>query len=291
MSGDDPKVSIYITTCNRLSKLQRAIDSVLKQTYKNIELIICDDASSDGTQNFIESLMLTDGRVKYIRNVSNAGACATRNLGIFSASGHFITGLDDDDEFTTDRIRTFVDSWKDEYAFCCANFIEKFADGNEKDYYLADGVIRYFDHKDLLFENPASNQIFTLTQRLKKIGGFDIRAKRLQDWDTWLRLSYQFGPFQRLPNSTYIMHHDHLGNEPRVSKSYSFANALRDLQERNNDLYSEENKDFMEYVVSLAESKASFKKTLKWALKNRAPGYFIKYFSQTIHTLREKTQS
>lgn len=286
MSELTPKVSIYITTCNRKNKLQRAIDSVLKQTYENIELIICDDASTDGTQEYIESLKSIDHRVKYIRNIVNKGACFTRNLGIFEASGKFITGLDDDDEFTAERISTFVKTWKDEYAFSCANFIERFSDGTVKSYYSQDEVVKTFDHNDLLFENPASNQVFTLTERLRKIGGFDVRAKRLQDWDTWLRLSFKFGKFQRLPVSTYVMNHDHLENEPRVSKSYSFANALRDLKDRNKVIYSEESNDFMNYVISLAENKADLRNTLKWALKNKAPGYVLKYFSQTLYSLR-----
>lgn len=57
--------------------------------------------------NFSSELELRDDRVRYFRNESNKGACETRNLGIFNAKGKFITGLDDDDEFTPNRLSFF----------------------------------------------------------------------------------------------------------------------------------------------------------------------------------------
>ncbi|WP_137468966.1 glycosyltransferase family 2 protein, partial [Escherichia coli] len=95
MSCDEKdKVSIYISTYNRVNKLKRAIFSVLKQDYTNIEIIVCDDASNDGTEEFMNDLVKFDNRVLYIRNTSNLGACATRNNAINVATGKFITGLD-----------------------------------------------------------------------------------------------------------------------------------------------------------------------------------------------------
>ncbi|MGL5898934.1 MAG: glycosyltransferase, partial [Lactobacillaceae bacterium] len=226
---------MYISTCNRLDKLKRAILSVQNQDYHNIEILVCDDASNDGTEDYINELMLSDTRVRYFRNNKNQGACATRNMGIFSASGFYITGLDDDDEFTSDRISLFLKNWDKRYAFICCDFDNRYLDVSSR--YYNDNSNSIFSYKDLLFDNPASNQIFTLTSRLKEIGGFDIRARRLQDWDTWLRLSYRFGEFLRLPFSTYIMHHDHVEGENRVSKSYSFLDALNDMSDRNKKIY------------------------------------------------------
>nr|HCI8715018.1 glycosyltransferase family 2 protein [Klebsiella variicola] len=86
------KVSVYISTHNRLERLKRAIQSVLNQEYSNLELLVCDDASNDGTKEYMEELCSKDNRVKYFRNDVNKGACATRNLGIRHATGFFITG-------------------------------------------------------------------------------------------------------------------------------------------------------------------------------------------------------
>ncbi|EHD22415.1 MULTISPECIES: glycosyltransferase [Brenneria] len=283
MSGKNkPKVSIYITTHNRLDKLRRAVDSVLKQDYPNIEVLVCDDASSDGTEEYISTLAEKDSRIVYLRNDNNQGACVARNMGIFKATGEFITGLDDDDEFTSNRIRFFVNNWSDELSFICCNFIERYIDGRNKLYYKGNKEYIEGNYEDLLFCNIASNQVFTTTEKLRKIGGFDIRARRLQDWDTWLRLSFEHGNFRRFKEATYVMHHDHKENEHRVSKSYPFSKALIDFKERNKDMYQGENLDFINFIISTVERRAGFLESLTWSFSKKAPKYAVKYALQFL---------
>ncbi|WP_368739229.1 hypothetical protein, partial [Enterococcus faecalis] len=82
----------------------------------------------------------------------------------------------------------FLKNWDDRYSFLCCNFKNKYLTGKEVYYYKIKKEHCIFNYKDMLFENEASNQIFTLTERLQQIHGFDKTVKRLQDWDTWLRL-------------------------------------------------------------------------------------------------------
>ncbi|KFD08384.1 glycosyltransferase [Raoultella planticola] len=282
-----PKVSVYISTHNRLDRLKRAIQSVLLQDYENIELLVCDDASQDGTQEYMNSLCSEDKRVLYFRNEVNKGACVTRNLGIFNATGQFITGLDDDDVFTTDRIKIFVDNWDDKYSFLCCNFYDCYSNGVKKLHYRNINENIHLTYKDILFDNLASNQVFTLTERMKKIGGFDARVKRLQDWDTWLRLGYSFGTFKILPKATYIMYHDHQQDEKRVSKAYPLSSALNELRERNAELYSIEETKFIDYLVLLESKKAKMVDSIIWSVKRKKPKYILKYieqfFSKNVH--------
>ncbi|EIV6707784.1 TPA: glycosyltransferase [Klebsiella aerogenes] len=286
MLGCQPLVSIYITTHNRVEKLKRAICSAQNQTYANIEILICDDASTDETQSFVEKVMMSDHRVQYFRNDSAAGACAARNLGIFGAQGEFITGLDDDDEFTPERVELFVANWDEKYSFLCCNFIERYRDGKESKYYK-NNMESYFNYKDMLFDNTASNQVFTLTGRLVEIGGFDIRAKRLQDWDTWLRLSHQFGQFKRLNAATYIMHHDHKIDEKRVSKSYPLSKALNDLKDRNRELYVGEDARFMEYIISSVRGESTLLESMKWSAKKKTARHIAKHLAQNVFKLKK----
>ncbi|MGR7765619.1 glycosyltransferase [Klebsiella aerogenes] len=281
MHSRTPLVSVYITTCNRLEKLKRALRSVKDQSYQNIEIIICDDASADGTQAYVEGLIREDARIHYFRNDTSKGACAARNLGIFHAQGEYITGLDDDDEFLPERISQFIEAWDNKYSFICCDFIERFSDGKTKKYYNTNSVEK-LTYVDMLFDNVASNQIFTLTERLKAIGGFDIRARRLQDWDTWLRLSHKFGEFIRLPIATYIMHHDHGIDEKRVSKSYLLSSSLIDLRDRNKDIYIDEHLKFMNFIISTEEKKAKPIDSIIWSIKRRTPKYMIKYALQSF---------
>lgn len=97
-----PLVSVIIPTYNRLKTLPVAIDSVLKQTYQNVEVIVVDDGSSDGTEEYVNKL--TDQRVKYVRTAANRGPAAARNLGVKQARGRYVAFQDSDDEWHADKL-------------------------------------------------------------------------------------------------------------------------------------------------------------------------------------------
>lgn len=90
-----PLVSFLVPSYNRADLLQQCINSLLSQTYKNIEVIVIDDASTDGTEEMIRTKF--GGVVKYIKNNSNRGVAYSRNLGLSCAKGEFIGLLDSDD--------------------------------------------------------------------------------------------------------------------------------------------------------------------------------------------------
>jgi glycosyltransferase involved in cell wall biosynthesis len=105
------KVSVYIPTRNRVDLLAAAVRSVLAQQFTDLELIVVDDASTDGTVLFLESITREDRRVRALRNESPRGAPASRNKAITQATGDFITGLDDDDTFEPQRLSALHDCW------------------------------------------------------------------------------------------------------------------------------------------------------------------------------------
>jgi glycosyltransferase involved in cell wall biosynthesis len=94
---DEGTVSVIIPTHNRSAYLRRAVASVLRQSYENIEVIIVDDASTDDTPEVVTSV--GDERVTYLRNQRNVGANASRNRGLCTAVGEYIAFLDDDDYY------------------------------------------------------------------------------------------------------------------------------------------------------------------------------------------------
>ncbi len=97
-------VSIIIPTYNRSASLARAIESCIRQRYGNVEIIIIDDFSSDGTPQTIASYALKDARIKSVRHTANRGVSSALNTGIKNSSGSFITFLDDDCELLPDAI-------------------------------------------------------------------------------------------------------------------------------------------------------------------------------------------
>jgi len=98
----EPLVSIIIPTYNRQNTILRAVESVLNQTYKNWELIIVDDGSTDNTKNILKSY-LKNKKIRYFKT-KNKGVCHARNFGMEKASGEYMGFLDSDDEFVRNKL-------------------------------------------------------------------------------------------------------------------------------------------------------------------------------------------
>jgi glycosyltransferase involved in cell wall biosynthesis len=109
MMKKEPLVSCIIPTYNREKFLPDSIDSVLKQTYKNWELIIVDDRSTDGTKKLIEKYMKKDKRIKYVKNKHKQGPAGARNQGVELAKGEYIAFLDSDDEWMNFHLSEIID--------------------------------------------------------------------------------------------------------------------------------------------------------------------------------------
>lgn len=92
-------ISVIIPTYNRSAMLMRAVKSILEQTYKEIEIIIVDDGSTDGTQKAVEELAVKDKRIRYYKNLQS-GPGSARRQGYRESSGEYVVFMDDDDYYT-----------------------------------------------------------------------------------------------------------------------------------------------------------------------------------------------
>ena len=101
------KVSIIMSAYNAQNTISRAIRSVLNQTYKDIELIVVNDCSTDNTEKIIKKYK--DDRIVYIKHDTNMSAGCARNTGIKNATGDYIAFLDSDDYYNKEYIQTMVD--------------------------------------------------------------------------------------------------------------------------------------------------------------------------------------
>lgn len=116
-------VSVIIPTFNREKTLLKSINSVLNQTYKNLEILIIDDCSTDNTPLICKGII--DKRIKYIKLKKRYGASYARNLGIKLAKGTFITFQDSDDIFISNKIEKQLENlykYKSDFDFCKLNF-------------------------------------------------------------------------------------------------------------------------------------------------------------------------
>lgn len=205
-------VSIIVPTHNRASLLPRAIESLLNQTYQNIQIIVVDDGSSDNTQQLFSDY--NDQRIKFIRNDQQQGACKARNQGIELAEGELVTFLDDDDEFLPERISRMLDIYNDKWAYIATGlyYINK---GNVWEKRIPKKVITL---DDMLFKVTIGNSILVSRSKLVELGGFDESLTSAQDYDLWLRLNISYGDAACVPEPLYIMHTEHL--LPRITSSH-----------------------------------------------------------------------
>lgn len=196
-----PLISVIIPTYNRGRLILDSVNSVLNQTYKNIELIVVDDCSTDDTKKIIESIK--DFRIKYVKLEKKSGACVARNRGIEKSTGEFIAFNDSDDLWIPEKICSqldFLNKNNADIALCkmeCRTpenkFIHNFPNIEQ------DKQISFIE---LLKYNSASTQtIFGKTECFREIM-FDAKMPRLQDWDVVLRLSKKYKIFYQ--NQTLV---------------------------------------------------------------------------------------
>lgn len=230
----EPLISVYIPTYNRLELLKRAVQSVQNQTYKNFEIIIVDDNSSDGTQDFLVGLAKVDSRIRYFFKDKNSGACVSRNIAINLAQGELITGLDDDDYFLPHRLEFFLDYWvnkkrEDSIALFTSN-IKSEKSNQAKEHSLFSK--KYFKKDDLLFANYVGNQIFTETKTLRQVSGFDESFCMWQDLELWYRVG-DLGNFEHVDNPTYFFDTSHLYGRISEAKSEKIFKTVEQFSEKN----------------------------------------------------------
>ncbi len=103
-----PLVSVILPTYNRRKYLATTIDSILKQTYSNWELLVIDDGSKDQTNEMIAPYLEKDSRIKYTLLPQNRGASYARNTGIEQAAGEYLTFIDSDDLYHPEKIERQV---------------------------------------------------------------------------------------------------------------------------------------------------------------------------------------
>lgn len=106
MNPEYPLVSVIMATYNRAKTIERAINSVLKQSYANIELIIIDDGSSDNTFEILDRF--NDSRIRILKHEKNKGVCAAKNTGLRNIKGEWFTTFDSDDEMIPKALETMM---------------------------------------------------------------------------------------------------------------------------------------------------------------------------------------
>lgn len=261
-------ISVIIPTYKRSSRLPKAIDSVLNQTYSNIEIIIVDDNGDNvfrkNTKIVLEPY-LTKGQIKYICHDTNQGGCSSRNTGAFGAKGQYISFLDDDDFFEPTKIEeqlTFLKS-NIQLDACISHMFR--IDENNNQIQSRENKARGTNLKETILDG----NLFTSMLLIKKevfinLGGFS-EIDRYQDkyfHYKFLENDFKIGVL----NKTLLTLVEH--NETRISlaashKIISSLNTLHDFELKHKHLFNKKEWKFImhrlfynkAYILSIGNFK------------------------------------
>jgi len=189
------KVSVVLPTYNRAHIVGQAMKSVLGQTFRDFELIVVDDGSTDVTQDVVAGFK--DPRVRYVAHDSNRGLSAGRNTGARAARGRYIANQDSDDLWMPEKLAREIvalETAPSSVGVAYSRLEKTFPDGR-KVFLPADGCSPTSGdlHRKLLEGNFITMQVSLIKKEcFEAVAGFDESIPALQDWDFWLRVSKQY---------------------------------------------------------------------------------------------------
>ena len=200
-------VSVIVPSYNASRHICETLESVLAQTYRNLEVIVIDDGSKDHTPDIVANYARRDSRIRLV-NQPNAGVGAARNRGIAEASGVFIAPLDADDVWYTQKLEKQVASLQRNgeewgFAYCWSKSINGWSksinERGEACLPLAHWPIRGNVFHALIYENIVGNASVPLfrTSAVREVGGYRTRAEQggvqgCEDWDFTLRVAAKY---------------------------------------------------------------------------------------------------
>jgi glycosyltransferase involved in cell wall biosynthesis len=257
MALDRPTVSVVLPTYNRAPLLSRAVTSVLDQTYRDFELIIVDDASTDGTAKVVEGFL--DTRIRYIRNKQQEGAAASRNIGIKATKGSLIGFQDSDDEWLPEKLEKQVAAFSNASPGVGVVFTGFVTVGPSGRSYRPAPWVRTTDgdiHLELLKGNFVGTPAALVKREcLEKVGGFNEMLASLEDWELWLRIS-KYYRFMFLKEPLFIAHHS--AGSVNSHSGLSYSTTLKTILKQHGESFMQAHKcrASMEFKIGHLECKS-----------------------------------
>ncbi len=221
-----PKISVIVPIYNRVDLIKRSIESILEQTYPAHEIIVVDDASTDGSPDAAESIV--NECIKVIRCKQNRGGAAARNVGIDAAQGDYIAFLDSDDTWLPDKLMQQIKSLntvdEKERTICYTN-LEIITQRsrkiwNKKLYDSSENISDYLISESQAMQTSTLLMSAVLAREIR----FDERLRNHQDWDFIFRAKTAGAKF--LGTLSVLVHYENSFKAGRISSKKGTADSL-----------------------------------------------------------------
>lgn len=225
-------VTVVIPTYNRRQFIGETVDSVLAQTYRDLEVIVVDDGSTDGTEDLLKERYGNEPRFRYIWQ-ENAERAVARNTGIKAARGEFVAFLDSDDLWLPAKLELQIQYFArdSQLVMVHTGFSSLYENGTTVSLILENKIYRQRNiFGQMVFENFVSSPT-PLVRRwvLDSIGGFneDRQLICFEDWELWIRIA-SLGPVGYVPESMAIRRlHD--GNTEKTLTPMLYCHFMRTI--------------------------------------------------------------
>jgi|LakMenE01Jun11ns_1017448.scaffolds.fasta_scaffold9849293_2 teichuronic acid biosynthesis glycosyltransferase TuaG len=182
-------VSVIIPYFNKKEFIFNCINSILKQTYKNFEIIIVNDECSDDSRLILKEIANKDSRIRVVNNKNNLGPGLSRNIGIKKSNGEFLAFIDADDEWLRNKLKSQVHFMKTKKILF--THMSYFIINNQDKLIGKFSVKKFIRYKDLINSCDIGLSTVMVSSRIKKEMHF-CSLKTKEDYVLWLKLSKKY---------------------------------------------------------------------------------------------------
>ncbi|OKH87450.1 glycosyltransferase family 2 protein [Thalassospira sp. TSL5-1] len=242
-----PLISIGITCFNAVTTISRALDSALSQDWENLEILVVDDGSHDGSQAILQKRAAQDSRIRVIEHAQNKGCAAARNTILRESNGEFIAFFDDDDVSRKDRIRlqykritAYERLANTKMIACYASGQRIYNNGYEMPILaigskgpgpigveLADYLLCARYRRGIFYGGGTPTcSLMARATTFQKIGEFDQNMRRQEDADFAIRLALNGGHFIGISESVLTQYASHSSDKTAQHEHESFLYLL-----------------------------------------------------------------
>ena len=184
----NPLISVIVPIYNVEKYLARCVDSIVNQTYKNLEIIFVDDGSPDRCPQMCDDYAEKDSRIKVVHK-KNGGLSDARNAGMAVATGEYISFIDSDDYVSDDFIECLLDVMNKENSDIAECSVVKFYEDNRFDEFIDDLSVKTYDTQDamsaLIAENPFHQHVWNKLYKTELVKDIPYAVGKLNEDEFW----------------------------------------------------------------------------------------------------------
>ncbi|MGL5063409.1 MAG: glycosyltransferase family 2 protein [Microcoleus sp.] len=294
---EQPLVSVIIPAYNADNFIAATLESVLSQTYRNIEIIVVDDGSTDATPETVKSFAQKDSRVILLQQ-SNAGVAAARNLAYLHSRGEYIAPIDADDIWYPQNLEKQVECLTKSKP--CVGVVYSWSVDINEGGLLTGGfynsTIEGEVHDALVYKYFIGNASSSLIRRacFEKVGGYNCKfrlenAQGCEDWELHLRIA-QYYQFKVVPE--YLVGYRQIAssmscNYAAMAKGHSLimTDVRRYHREVPERVYRWSSSNFYIYLAVKSSSNGNYRSTLLWLYRALKDDFLMVVLRHNLYLL------